>query len=317
MKCKLCLKKEADQTGSHITSAFLLTSQIGKRGQEEGYVITNDPKQDYSINQGDKAIKEDKIFCRICEQRLGVVEDTYSREITQKIEAKQFEQNFEKVKSLRNNYILNSKKINPIVFHLLIQSNIWRASISKLPLYRHFELNQELQERIRANLDLFLPYKKDFITPVAYNKWIPLINETKDLFDFIPLVVIKAENIDNKEMTYEFFDNISKNPYHSIINEYIIYVFDETLKWEDDFFELRNEFELGALINKDFNYPRVGIIPTELYFKIIEKLRTIVVDERIEKMRSESITELLQRGLPISRLAIDRLVAEKISRLQL
>ena len=317
MKCKLCLKKDADQTGSHITSAFLLTSQIGKRGREKGYLFTSDPKQDYSINQGDKGIKEDFIFCRICEQRLGVVEDIYSREITQKIEFKQFEQNFENVKSLNNNYILKIKKINPVVFHLLIQSNIWRAAISKMPIYSHFELNPVLQESIRANLDLFLPYKKDFITPVAYNDWMLLITETKDLFDFIPLAVIKAENIDNKELTYEFFDNISKNPYHSIINEYIIYLFNDLLKWEDDFFELRNEFELTHLINNSFNHPRLGIIPNELYFKIIEKLRSNTTDQRIDKMRRESIRELLQRGFPISKLTIDKMVVEKVKRIQL
>lgn len=50
MTCRLCERKEADQTGSHITSAFLLASQIGKRGQEKGFLLTTDPSQDYTKN---------------------------------------------------------------------------------------------------------------------------------------------------------------------------------------------------------------------------------------------------------------------------
>ena len=90
MKCKLCKNRVADQTGSHITSAFLLSSQIGKRGEERGCLITTNPEQDYSKNKGDKGIKEDNIFCRDCEKRLGVIKSLYAIEITQKIEEKQF-----------------------------------------------------------------------------------------------------------------------------------------------------------------------------------------------------------------------------------
>lgn len=88
MTCRLCRKKQADQTGSHITSAFLLTSQIGKRGEERGFLITINPNQDYSQNQGDKGIKEDYIFCRDCEKRLGIIESISATEITQKMEEK-------------------------------------------------------------------------------------------------------------------------------------------------------------------------------------------------------------------------------------
>ena len=51
-KCKLCLKKEANQLGSHITSAFLLSSQIGKRGEEKGFTISTDPNQNYGQDVG-------------------------------------------------------------------------------------------------------------------------------------------------------------------------------------------------------------------------------------------------------------------------
>lgn len=85
-KCKLCLKKEANQLGSHITSAFLLSSQIGKRGEEKGFTISTDPNQNYGQDVGAEDIKEDYILCSDCEKRLSRIESIYSSAITQKIE---------------------------------------------------------------------------------------------------------------------------------------------------------------------------------------------------------------------------------------
>ena len=54
--------------------------------------------------------------------------------------------------------------------------------------------------------------------------------------------------IDNKEMTYDFFDNLSKEPYHSIINEYLIFVFADELVWKDNYFGMKAEFILDNII---------------------------------------------------------------------
>lgn len=117
MKCNLCDIKEADQTGSHITSAFLLASQIGKRGEENGYLITTNPEQDYSKNQGDAGIKEDFILCRGCEKRLGIIESIYATEITKKIEDEKYVQNFERIDFENGHYKLGCKKYPQLLFN--------------------------------------------------------------------------------------------------------------------------------------------------------------------------------------------------------
>lgn len=317
MKCRLCKNKDADQTGSHITSAFLLTSQIGKRGEERGFLITTNPEQDYSENKGDQGIKEDYIFCRDCEKRLGVIENLYATEITHKIEQKQFEQNFEKIEFNNNFYKLHSKRLNSVVFHLLIQSNIWRASISIQPVYNHFKLNDELEERMRFNLDLFLPQVIDFKIAQSTKDWINLVHNCNDLFDFIPISVIKAENIENKEMTYEFFDNVSNSPYHIILNEYFILVFNKNKDWTDNFFDLKEDFDMKKIINDKYEDPKIGIVTNERYFQTINKIKNLAVKQRLMKIKKQSIDELYRHGIPITPETVKQMVMKKVNEIKI
>ncbi|MDH6310293.1 hypothetical protein M2451_003117 [Dysgonomonas sp. PFB1-18] len=317
MKCKLCNEKEADQTGSHITSAFLLASQIGKRGEENGYLITTNPEQDYSKNQGDTGIKEDFILCRGCEKRLGVVESIYATEITQKIEDEKYEQNFERIDFENGHYKLNCKKISSIAFQLLIQSNIWRASISKQPVYAHFQLSPELEERLRFNLDLFLPTYMNNKISQSEKDWIKMIEACKDIFDCIPLATIKAEKIENKDATFEFFDNLSKNPYHIILNEYVIYLFNNSLDWYDDFFELKDEFILNEIINDVPEKAIITIISNERYMQIVEKIRDLAVKQRIKKIEKQCIKELLSKGVQITPDVLKQMVIEKVNEIKM
>jgi len=317
MKCHLCKINGADQTGSHITSAFLLTSQIGKRGEERGFLITTNPDQDYSKNQGDKGIKEDFLFCRNCEKRLGIVESIYATEITQKIEQKQFENNFEKIVLKNGYYKLNCKEVHPIAFQLLVQSNIWRASISEQPLYGHFKLSENLQERIRFNLDLFLPTIIDFKLALTEKEWTKSIEKCKDLFDNIPLAIIKAENIENKEMTYEFFDNVSKYPYQAILNEYFIFVFENSLSWLDDFFEFKNELDLTSIINDNLEQSTICIISNERYFQTVKKIQSLAVSQRLQQIEKQSIAELYRHGIPITTETVRQMIVKRINEIDI
>jgi hypothetical protein len=317
MICNLCKKKVADQTGSHITSAFLLTSQIGKRGEEKGFLITANPNQDYSQNQGDKGIKEDFIFCHACEKKIGVIEGIYAIEITQKIEQKQFESNFDKTELENSKYKLNCKRVHPISFQLLLLSNIWRASISEQPLYRHFKLTKDLEERIRFNLDLFLPEVVDFKIAQSEKDWTKMIESCKELFDIIPIAIFKAENIENKGMTYEFFDNTCKSPYHIILNEYLILLFDNSLNWSDDFFDLRIKTDLASIINDNVDKSIICVISNDSYFQILNKIKDLVIKQRLREIEKQSIDELFRHGIPITSETKRQMIIKKVNQIKI
>jgi hypothetical protein len=316
MICNLCKKKEADQTGSHITSAFLLTSQIGKRGEERDFLITSNPNQDYTQNQGGVGIKEDFLFCRACEKRLGIIEGNYASEITQKIEQKQFENNFDKTVLDNSKYKLRCKRVHPISFQLLLLSNIWRASISEQPLYKYFKLTRELEERIRFNLDLFLPEVVDFKIAQSEKDWTKMIEGCKEFFDNIPLAIFKAENIENKEMTYEFFDNVCRSPYHIILNEYLILLFNNSLDWTDDFFDIRIETDLAAIINDNVDKSIICVISNERYFQTLNKIKDLAVKQRLKEITKQLIAELYRKGIPITSETVKQMIIKKVNEIE-
>lgn len=316
MLCKLCIKNEADQTGSHITSCFLLTSQLGVRGEERGYLITTNPKEDYSVNKGDTIIKEDYIFCRDCEKRLGTIETIYASEITQKIELQQFEQNFDQVKLQNGITKLICKKIDSVAFQLLIQSNIWRASISTNKLYNHFKLEKEAEERIRFNLDLFLPSIIDFKPAQNPKEWVKTVNSCKNLFDVLPFILLKAENLNNKQLTFEYFDNVSKSPYHIVLNEYFILPFFLGHTWTDDFFDLKAEIDYNNLINATSQDSIIGVLSNTRYFQTLVKIKNLAIDQRLDQTQIQSKQELLKQGFPVSTENLKQLIIKKINEIK-
>jgi len=316
MKCKLCNRNEADQTGSHITSAFLLTSQIGKRGSERGFLITTDPNQDYSKNKEADDIKEDNIFCRDCEKRLSFIENYYSAEIIHKIEEEKYKPNFEKNKTKHGIY-LKCKRIEPIAFHLLIYSNIWRASISKQPIYSHFQLSNDVETELQFILDLFLPNTVDHKIQIDLDKWIKIVRDCKSYFRVFPYMVLKAEKLENKEQTYEFFDNLTHNPNHIILNEYVILSFFGKVEWIDDFFELKNEVDIDDVLNDNTEICKIGILTNDRFLQIIELIRNLVVEQRLRKLEKICILELAIHGVPINQQNVSRLMNIKVNQIKI
>lgn len=214
-------------------------------------------------------------------------------------------------------YKLSCKRVHPIAFQLLIQSNIWRASISEQQLYQQFNLTDDFEERIRFNLDLFLPTVINFKLTQSEKKWTKVVEDCKELFDVIPLGVIKAENIENKEMNYEFFDNVSKSPFHIILNEYFILVFDTELNWNDDFFEFKNEVNLTQIINDSSNKSNLCIISNERYFKTIDKIKDLAVKQRIQEIEKQSIDELYRHGIPITSENVKGMIIKKVNEIKI
>lgn len=316
MRCKLCNSNEADQTGSHVTSAFLLTSQIGKRGEERGFLITTDPNQDYSQNREADDLKEDYIFCRDCEKRLSFIENYYSTEITHKIEDERFSQNFEAVRTKHGIY-LECRRIEPIAFHLLIYSNIWRASISNQPIYNHFNLPAIVETELQFILDLFLPNTVNHKIQVDIAKWNKIVRDCKEYFKVFPYMILKAEKLDNKEETYEFFDNLTHNPNHIIMNEYVILPFFEDVEWLDDFFKLGNEIEIQDLLNDNSEHCKIGILSNERYLQIIELIRNLTIEQRLKKIEKNCILELAIHGIPINQETISNLMQTKVAKIKM
>lgn len=310
-KCKLCLTNDADQTGSHITSAFLLASQIGKRGEEKSHVITTNPAQDYSENTGDKEIKEDYIFCRDCERRFSFIENIYSFEITNKIEDEKFTANFP-VSSIGEVSYLTCNHINPIAFHLMIYSILWRASISTKQIYQNLKLEEEIEEDLRFIIELFLPNTVDHKIIQSGDDWKKMVEKCQDLFKYFQYYLLKAESLEEKSQTYEFFDNISSDPYQIILNEYIILPFFSTITHSDDFLQVK-KFTDPTLLNNNYSEPKIIVISNDDYLTIIEMIQTLAIEQRIKEIEQECIQELTVQGKQIEPNILKKMIEERVN----
>lgn len=148
-------------------------------------------------------------------------------------------------------------------------------------------------------------------------EWIKMVEACKDLFDSVPLAIIKAEKITNKDETFEYFDKPSKNPYHIIINECVIYLFNGSLEWYDDFFELKDEFVLSDIINDMPDKAIISVISNERYQRITGKLRDLAVNQRIQEITKQCVSELTAKGIQITPDVLKQMVVKKVSEIKM
>ena len=163
-KCKLCLINDADQTGSHIVSAFYVKPVIGGRNSEEGYILTDRPLQDYTKDEGATPLKEDFILCRGCEQRFGYVESYVAEELPAKFRKPNFASNFMEIKIRERNRlkIVSPVRLNSYAYQAFIYSIVWRASVSSSEFFKKFIVKGGMQEELRQVLNDVLPIKEDY-----------------------------------------------------------------------------------------------------------------------------------------------------------
>lgn len=146
--CKLCQNREADKPNSHIIPKFLAkrlfeftkprhTLSINRKG--ESRKIQDTPKENF-------------ILCKICEKRLEYLETLISKKVTSINNYNNLKDKFT-IKEYGKNKILECLNISPIGFKLFVYSLVWRASISNLPEFETFKLDDKTEAELRMFLD--------------------------------------------------------------------------------------------------------------------------------------------------------------------
>ena len=289
MKCKLCNQSEANQTGSHLFSAFLVESMLGKRGKEIGHLITASPELDYKKNVGAKPIIEDYILCRGCEQRLSYLEGYISQEFTKKIDLQEYNINFPTV-TIENFTLTTSLRVNPIAFKLIIYSVLWRSSISNNFLFNHFLLPDVIMEDFRVLLNTALPEYKNHKVKIKRSEWLKSLNESQIAIPNYPFTIIKCVNENGEEnKNFTFLHPEFKQPYHLLLNEYLILFFPSSsnVDIEDDFFSLNKQYPTIDKFSINETEPIRLIQMNNLQWKdLINTLNTTLFKQKLESIYS-------------------------------
>lgn len=283
MQCKLCKNNEANQTGSHLFSAFFVESMLGKRDEETGHLITGSPDLDYRKDVGAEPIKEDYILCRGCEQRLSYLEGYISQEFTQKINKQRYSENFP-TEQVENLEVKSALRTNTKAFKLIIYSILWRACLTDKPLFKSFLLPDEVMESLRESLDKLLPPYENHKVKMKRPVWLKSI-DADDQFPDYPFIIIKgltSEDENNRNSTF-LHPNFNQ-PYHLLLNEYLILFFPTSSngKIEDDFFSLREEYKQleDQKISSD-NIVRIVEFDNDQWNRIIRTLKDALVKQKL------------------------------------
>lgn len=294
-KCYLCKTNEANQTGSHLFSAFLLESMVGKRDAEKAFFISGGADLEYRKNVGAEPIKEDHIFCRGCEQRLAYLESYISQEFTQKISNDNFRSNFLEGTQHNTNYT-TPLHINPIAFRLMFYSIIWRASISNKKLFSAFQLPLEVMNEIRQALNELLPPYKNYKVKMKQSKWLKVLEGKKTVIPNIQFVMIKGVSNDLTNRSSTFIHPLFKNPYHILLNEYLFLCFlSSQPRFENDFFNLCKENgNMSDFLIKANGELKIIKFDSKKWDRVLDILKEAAVKQKVNAIRESLSSAFFQ-----------------------
>lgn len=232
MRCKICNINVATQTGSHLVSNFFVKGQVGDRNNPRLYLLdAQNPYRDYTEKLDHSVIIEDYLFCPICEKKLSRLETYIAQEYSEKINSESRESRFT-IDYIGNWKTIRIDSVNPVAVALLFQSFIFRAHLAPNGVYSHFYLSEELAERIRLNLDLFLPdydpVNHKFI--VRQRIWLKDIINNVEIFEFVPMILLKAPPELENSAHFSIVDQINPSfGYLGLNDHFMIFAMDEGL----------------------------------------------------------------------------------------
>jgi hypothetical protein len=238
MKCLLCQKIEANQTGSHIFTNSLVKSCLnveGKTGRDDELIFSfnksgerdvfvgRDTSTD-KINQvlgrdmteedlesNSNKIVVDNIYCKDCEELFGKIESPFTDRVLNKI---------------RKNGVLLFKEPDNVLIRLYFYIQIWRASSFG---FENWSLgNKGLEEHLR---NLVLDGCKSFDSGLP--------NGLKKAILKFPLVVNYLETPLGDKSSNLFFIPKGVNPFYFFLCDFII-----------EFFPLNNSTTKPSLIDR-------------------------------------------------------------------
>ena len=282
-KCAICLTAEATQTGSHLLSAFMVESTIGKRGNEKGYILDDEPNFDYRINTGAAPIVEDYLFCRGCEQRMSYVEGYVCSEYRDKFKKGAFHSNFKSV-SEKNYSIQEAFHVNYYAFLLFLCTVLLKISLTKKKLFNAFELRPDEQEKLRNLINECLPPYLDYKVKIKQTHFLRDITQKAELFQDLYFVLVTYENLADETTSFNTADPYYRLPYNFMFGQVILYFFFSKPRSGGkylDFFKLLDELELDKVINGEGNSLKTVFIPEDRWNQILDIPRQLLLKNKM------------------------------------
>lgn len=307
--CKLCKLNEANQTGSHILSWFLIRDAVNLKGKRRRHneisfeissatftntyfgseILPEDIKRtkgkeltDEEIDAQKNHYTEDYILCSVCEDRLATLESYISKQVFDKLRAH----------SLGNNESYISIDFSEKeAIRIFIYSLIWRASIVG---FNHVSLLEDEEEKLRSILDDNLHLKEpDLLKNLAQNT-----NQICSL----PLIMTFLETKgDNSNSVFSFK---ARKPYSMIINDLSFQLFfkqKDSKRTDEYFFGINNIIPRKEFLNHNEHTFKVAFISDENRKLVYKKLYAFIADKIMRSaisMFRHAFSQIFKRPAP-------------------
>ena len=293
--CKLCSEREANQTGSHILSWFLIRASVNNKSKrrrhnevsfelstetfmdtyfeikilpKEKKKIKGRPLSDEEIEAQKNHHTADHILCSVCEKKIGTLESFISKKIVDKLRAYKFKSNSQLE-------ILEFSEKEAI--RLFIYSLAWRASIVK---YGHFEMDPAHEERLRVMLNETLAIEEAAMLENA-KRYSQKICE-------IPLLISFMETIGENNNSIYCFQN--KRPYALIANDLTFQLFfreRHTKKNQISLFGINDIIKRQKSLNFKEDSFKISVLADEKRKLVYKKLYAFIAKKIMESAASD------------------------------
>lgn len=283
--CKLC-GKPANQTGSHIITAWLISHVFDEDNRNRNHEIMfntaslgqNEPPyfgrgvkpetiqsiigrdlDEEEIESQRNEIVKDYLFCSVCEKRFQIIEDLFLK-VHRKILEEESENSI--------NFVSNDNNVTRLFFYI----QFWRMSI----LNDKFKLDLAFQNKIGHLLNAILTTDK---TTTIDN-----INIHLSSIIEIPLMVVKITKEENPTSKILFFNHTVERPYFAIIADYIVCLYGklkETRSPKHAMMGLTQYIESNWLSCNESSFI-IGFLNLSKYLTIKERYMKLVITGKIE-----------------------------------
>lgn len=284
MKCRICDKNEANQTGAHIFPAWMISSAFDDKSRSRDYEVIynispfsqNVPfigrsvsqekikgelgreMSEEEINNQTNLLVVDNLWCRDCEKKLKVAEDYFLLNIENKTE------DFSKDLDIK---IKEFEKLNIHLLRLFFYTLIIRTHIADIGGVR---LNKNAETKIIRYINTYLKLTLDETLKEIENS-----PNNSQILSF-PIRCIKTEKTEKATKGGVYIHHKYNRPYCFIINRYIIQFY---CKGSNFHFSSSSFFGICGLISKApkfLNYKGdiffIGLMNIETWIKILKNI---------------------------------------------
>jgi hypothetical protein len=288
-KCRLCKKNDANQTGSHILTAWLVASVYTKGEKKRdneimfemapfdsnlpfiGRNVSPDTIEEHlgraltdeEIKNQENKLVLDNLLCTNCEKRFQVIEDEYLNKVHKDLE------------KLECNDPITIDSSHSYTIRLFFLSQVWRASASNI---LNFSLDPKFEERIRLILDEILDLKiKDTLKKA---------NDKSKMFTEIPICIIKSSKDIIPTSKPIMFSPTSNKPYFGIINDYAIMLYEKeshTRSTPHDFYGIGKYFKKEWINLKEEKF-QFGFLNINSWDRVKNKFVDAAAKQRLNNL---------------------------------